>query len=155
MIEQLDFFNKLGYEEPHFEYGEDVFSDMRFMHKKFKVHEAVDKLDTDKLRAFLKFRLDFLREELNEGYKAFEDQNAEEIVDALIDIVVIAVGTCDLLNIDFTKAWTEVLIANCSKEVGVKESRPNPLGLPDLIKPEGWLPPCHKGNHGKLTKLFS
>jgi len=37
-----------------------------------------------------------------------------------------------------------------TKEVGIKASRPNPLGLPDLIKPEGWQPPSHQGNHGLL-----
>jgi hypothetical protein len=40
-----------------------------------------------------------------------------------------------------------------NKEVGIKPSRPNPLGLPDLIKPEGWTPPSHEGNHGLLSKL--
>ena len=48
-----------------------------------------------------------------------------------------------LLGIDAHKAWHEVHKANMSKEVGVKESRPNPLGLPDLIKPEGWKAPSH------------
>ena len=36
------------------------------------------------------------------------------------------------------------------KEVGVKPSRPNPLGLPDLIKPEDWEAPNHEGNYGDL-----
>jgi len=41
-----------------------------------------------------------------------------------------------------------------NKQVGIKASRPNPLGLPDLIKPEGWVGPDHTGNHGLLTKAF-
>ena len=40
-----------------------------------------------------------------------------------------------------------------SKEVGIKQGRPNPLGLPDLIKPEGWTPPDHSGNYGKIGNL--
>jgi hypothetical protein len=40
-----------------------------------------------------------------------------------------------------------------NKKVGIKETRPNPLGLPDLIKPKDWKAPSHKGNHGKLSGL--
>jgi hypothetical protein len=38
-----------------------------------------------------------------------------------------------------------------AKQPGVKPERPNPLGLPDLMKPEGWVNPSHNGNHGNLT----
>jgi hypothetical protein len=37
----------------------------------------------------------------------------------------------------------------------VKESRPNPLGLPDLIKPAGWTAPSHEGNHGIIANSFA
>ena len=40
-----------------------------------------------------------------------------------------------------------------NKEVGEKPSRPNPLGVPDLIKPDTWYPPSHEGNHGKFKDL--
>ena len=39
------------------------------------------------------------------------------------------------------------------KEVGRKETIPNPLGLPDLVKQEGWEAPSHEGNHGKLNDI--
>ena len=67
-----------------------------------------------------------------------------------MDLCVVAIGTLDLFEVDAHKAWDEVLKANMSKKVGVKESRPNPLGLPDLIKPEGWVGPDHTGNTGKF-----
>ena len=41
------------------------------------------------------------------------------------------------------------------KQVGVKPERPNPLGLPDLIKPKGWKAPSHADNHGNISKSFS
>jgi hypothetical protein len=63
------------------------------------------------------------------------------------------IGTLDAFGIDSEKAWDEVLKANMKKEVGVKETRPNPLGLPDLIKPEGWTAPSHEDNHGKLHNI--
>ena len=39
------------------------------------------------------------------------------------------------------------------KEIGVKDTRPNPLGLPDLVKPDGWQAPQHFDNIGKLDFL--
>jgi predicted HAD superfamily Cof-like phosphohydrolase len=65
----------------------------------------------------------------------------------------VAIGTLDSMGIDSYEAWNKVLRANLSKEVGIKPERPNPLGLPDLIKPAGWKAPSHANNHGLLTKL--
>ena len=42
-----------------------------------------------------------------------------------------------------------------NKEVGVKPGRPNPLGLPDLIKPADWVGPDHTNNTGILTRVFN
>ena len=125
--------------------------DIADMHDKYGTNEAVRKLDSEKLRKFLEFRVAFLEEELTELKDNMN--NPEEIVDALIDLCVVAIGTLDAFEIDSYKAWNEVHKANMNKEVGVKESRPNPLGLPDLIKPEGWTAPSHAGNHGLLTKM--
>ena len=35
----------------------------------------------------------------------------------------------------------------------IKEARPNPFGLPDLITPDDWEPTCHEGNHGKFEGI--
>lgn len=128
--------------------------DMRMMHDYYGVHEAVEKLDSAALLEFLKFRFRFLQEEIDEGFSSIEEKSAEEVVDSLIDLIVVATGTLDLFRVDFKRAWYEVLRANMNKEVGVKESRPNAFGLPDLVKPEGWVAPSHAGNHGLLTKTF-
>jgi len=127
----------------------DWVNDMKRMHFKYDVQPKVDKLSKDELKMFLDFRIRFLEEELNE-LKDNRD-NPEEVVDALIDLSVVAIGTLDLFGIDSYKAWDAVFDANMNKEIGIKPSRPNPLGLPDLIKPAGWVAPSHKGNHGKLT----
>jgi predicted HAD superfamily Cof-like phosphohydrolase len=95
-----------------------------------------------------------LQEELDEMKHAAKSKDPEEIVDALIDLCVVAIGTLDAYGVNSYKAWDEVHAANMSKEVGIKESRPNPLGLPDLVKPEGWRPPTHNGNHGLFTKIY-
>ena len=127
--------------------------DIHDMHTKFGVRDSVEKFDSVMLRTFLRFRLDFLHEELGETEKASQTGiplDSEEVVDGLIDLCVVAIGTLDALGVDPYKAWDEVHKANMSKEVGIKESRPNPLGLPDLIKPEGWVGPDHSGNHGLI-----
>ena len=107
----------------------------------------------EKWKAFLDFRVDFLREELEETEAALVNMDAEEIVDGLIDLCVVAIGTLDAFGVDPYKAWDEVLQANMAKEVGEKPSRPNPLGVPDLVKPEGWTGPSHEGNHGKFNDI--
>jgi predicted HAD superfamily Cof-like phosphohydrolase len=130
--------------------------DINEMHTKYGVHEAVEKMNNLDLRTFLNFRINFLKEELNETMDAANNAgyvDAEEVVDGLIDLCVVAIGTLDAFGIDAHKAWDAVLEANMNKEVGIKESRPNPLGLPDLIKPEGWTAPSHEGNHGDLAKI--
>ena len=130
--------------------------DMNRMHKKYGAHEAVEKLTREQLKAFLQFRIRFLQEELDELKEAAtpnQPVDSEEVVDALIDLCVVAIGTLDLFEVNGYEAWNEVLMANLNKKVGVKESRPNPFGLPDLIKPDGWKAPSHKGNHGKLKDL--
>ena len=131
----------------------DWVNDMYQMHEKYGVHEWIEnnKDNTELMAQFLEFRLNFLQEELNETRAAaLIDKDPEEIVDGLIDLCVIAIGTLDAFNVAAHDAWQEVLKANMTKEVGVKETRPNPLGLPDLIKPEGWQGPSHRGNHGYL-----
>lgn len=130
---------------------DDIFN----MHKKYGMHEKFDEFDRSKLRSFIQFRINFLQEELDELKKAAptnQPYDKEEIVDALIDLCVVAIGTLDALDVDAYTAWNEVLKANMNKTPGIKESRPNPLGLPDLIKPKNWKAPNHKDNYGLMDE---
>ena len=128
--------------------------DIHKMHAKFGVHKAVKQMNAEKLKKFLAFRVDFLQEELDETKKAYEHGDAEEVVDGLIDLIVVSLGTLDAMNVNATTAWNSVHKANMSKEAGVNTSRPNELGLPDLVKPSFWQAPSHEGNHGLLVKAF-
>jgi hypothetical protein len=125
--------------------------DIEEMHTKFGVNEKVRAFDKEKLKKFLDFRVAFLEEELNELKDHINDP--EEVVDALIDLCVVAIGTLNAFDVDPYTAWNVVHEANMAKEVGIKAERPNPLGLPDLIKPEGWRSPSHEYNHGLLSKI--
>ena len=128
--------------------------DIKDMHEKFKFHETTDEFDIEKFWELMEFRYKFLYEELvKEGRSAITNKDFEEIVDFLIDLSVVAIGTLDLMNVDVQKAWDRVHAANMAKERGIKPGRPNPLKLPDLMKPEGWKAPSHKDNHGPFSKL--
>lgn len=138
-------------------------ADMQAMHQKFGVNPVVREFDEQKARAFLEFRIRFLQEELDEMKKAMEEYDAgtvdgskaaDDTIDALIDLCVVAIGTLDAYDVNPYAAWNRVWEKNMEKEVGIKASRPNPLGLPDLIKPEGWTAPTHSDNVGTLQKVF-
>jgi predicted HAD superfamily Cof-like phosphohydrolase len=131
-------------------------NDMKLMHEKFGVHDwfQANKENKDLMDKYLRFRLSMCKEELDETMTAIESKDPEEIVDGLIDLCVFAIGTLDVFGVDANQAWDQVYKANMVKSPGVKEGRPNPFGLPDLIKPEGWKSPSHEGNHGNLTNAF-
>ena len=135
--------------------SKDWVKDINEMQYKYGVHKWIhDNRDNkENLRRYLEFRIDFLREELDETEAALVSMDSEEIVDGLIDLCVVAIGTLDAFGVDPYKAWDEILRANLSKEVGVKPERPNPMGVPDLIKPEDWEGPDHSDNHGKLNNI--
>ena len=126
--------------------------DIHLMQSKYLTRQWVEN-NPEKLKKFLEFRVDFLKEELMETTAAVTNNDPEEIVDGLIDLCVVAIGTLDAFGVDPYKAWDEVLKANMNKRVGVKEGRPNPLGLPDLMKPADWKAPSHEGNYGKLHNI--
>jgi predicted HAD superfamily Cof-like phosphohydrolase len=125
--------------------------DIETMHNKYGVNEKIREFNNDKLVEFLQFRIRFLQEELTELQTA---KSGDDAVDALIDICVVAIGTLNAFDVNSFEAWDRVLTANMAKEVGVKASRPNPLGLPDLIKPQGWKSPTHIDNIGLFKKIF-
>lgn len=131
--------------------------DIYMMHNKFGVHEwfAKHKDDKELMAKYLRFRLKMCMEEMNETIDAaLFDKNPEEIVDGLIDLCVFAIGTLDVFGVDANTAWNNVYEANMNKKVGVKPGRPNPFGLPDLLKPAGWTAPSHEGNHGDLSNAL-
>ena len=128
-------------------------NDIAMMHHKFGVREwfEANKDNPDLMAKYLRFRLKMCMEEMNETIDAaLFDKDPEEVVDGLIDLCVFAIGTLDVFGVDANAAWDKVYEANMAKSPGVKPGRPNPFGLPDLLKPAGWKPPTHEGNHGDI-----
>jgi hypothetical protein len=125
--------------------------DINSMHARFGMVAGVDDMTQEVLAEFFEFRKRFLREELAELEDAEEP---EDVVDALIDLCVVAIGTLDAFGVDGERAWAEVLMANLKKVAGPNPSRPNEFGLPDLQKPDGWVAPNHSGNVGILPRVM-
>lgn len=135
-----------------------VFKDIKDMHDKFGHAAWVEKNKDNKelMKKLLAYRITkMMDEEMNElRAAAFVDEDPEEIVDALIDIMVFSVTILDFFGVDGEKAWNAVYAANMAKEPGVKAGRPNKLGLPDMIKKSDWVAPTHDDNMGSLPDLF-
>lgn len=134
--------------------SKDWVQDIADMHEKYGVNKSVVSFDKDKLKDFLDFRWAFLQEELQELRQGLDENDGDLVVDSLIDLIVVALGTLDAMEVNPYIAWDRVLKANLNKSVGVKPSRPNPLGLPDLIKNEGWIAPEHHDNLGLIEKAL-
>lgn len=130
-------------------------NDIEDMHDKFGVHDwfQANRGDKDLMQKYLMFRMLMIGEEYQETLSAINNSDAEEVVDGLIDMCVFAIGTLDVMGVDANEAWNKVYNANMAKSPGVKPGRPNRFGLPDLLKPSGWTPPSHNGNHGDLPNI--
>ena len=74
-------------------------------------------LSPELLKEYLVFRINFLQEELDEMKTALEEKNMDDVVDALIDLSVVAIGTLDAYDVDSHEAWDRVYEKNMQKEV--------------------------------------
>jgi len=117
----------------------DLLKDIDNFHKKygFEKNEKVDIPDNNEL---INFRTAFLMEELAEYTNAITKKDAAGALDALVDIVYIALGTAWLFNLPFEKAWNEVQKANMSK-IRAKDKTGKRGTKFDVIKPKDWKAP--------------
>jgi predicted HAD superfamily Cof-like phosphohydrolase len=83
-----------------------------------------------------------LRDELLEYEKAVEDGDDEEVLDGLVDLIYIALGTAYRRGWDIAEAWRRVHSANMAKERGKANNSKYGSGF-DIVKPDGWTGPDH------------
>lgn len=96
------------------------------------------------LTAFLKEQL-AARGPQVDSLKVREDQ-----LDALVDMTYVVLGTAYLQGFNFAEAWRRVQRANMSK-VRVERVEDSKRGSKfDVVKPQGWKPPCHADLVGVL-----
>jgi len=88
-------------------------------------------------RADMRFSL--ITEEVEELEVAMEDEDAEEILDALVDICYVAMGFAVEMGYDFDEAWDRVHAANMAK-LG-PDGKPIYREDGKVLKPDYWEPP--------------
>lgn len=116
-----------------------MFKDIKEFHLKFGLTYAGPPKALDKQAAT--FRMDFMDEELCEYVKATSEGDLEGQLDALVDLVYVALGTAYMQGFDFEEAWRRVHAANMQKVRANKLSDSKRGSLYDVVKPEGWTPP--------------
>jgi|TARA_R110002126_G_scaffold228841_1_gene373245 predicted HAD superfamily Cof-like phosphohydrolase len=117
----------------------DILKDIDNFHKKYGF-EKNEKIDIPNNSELINFRTAFLMEELAEYTNAITKKDAAGALDALVDIVYIALGTAWLFNLPFEKAWNEVQKANMSK-IRAKDKTGKRGTKFDVVKPKDWKAP--------------
>ena len=129
-----------------------LFRDIGRFHEKFELKPTDDpghRLPDD----VIKFRIKFMREELQEYEEAVSysptfdvingNFDAELAFDALIDLVYVALGTAYLHRFPFNEGWDRVQAANMKKVRASGDDDPlsKRKHSKDVVKPPGWVPP--------------
>jgi predicted HAD superfamily Cof-like phosphohydrolase len=87
-----------------------------------------------------KLYLSLIKEEYKELRDAVKAKDEVEILDALIDILVVTIGTAHAMGYDAEGAWNEVMKTNFAKidpETGFVKRREDGK----IMKPDGWKAP--------------
>ena len=121
-------------------------TDIRDFHEKFNI--SYDGPPRALPEDLARFRIKFIEEELNEYIKAEAEGDIVEMLDALVDMVYVILGTAYLQGLPFNQAWDEVHKTNMAKVNAKPED--NARHSTDIVKPEGWVPPDLKS----ILELF-
>lgn len=133
----------------------DLYKDVGNFHAKFglvnfSADRKVDNIAPTQLPTDVhEFRSKFMQEELDEYHEAFIEGDLPKMVDALCDLVYVALGTAHMHCVDFDAHWAEVQRANMAKarstpaREGFVDPRSKRGHSLDVVKPDGWKPPDH------------
>lgn len=98
--------------------------------------QTVDSFNQDQFKLYLSL----IKEEYKELSEAINNNDQVETLDALIDILVVTIGTIHSAGYDAEGAWKEVMATNFAKidkETGKVRKREDGK----VLKPVGWMPP--------------
>ena len=153
--------------------------DVLKFHDKFGIrrgnsNDVSKKLTEEEIR----FRARFLMEELSETMTAMgfpmntatsqahimavglnpNNYDELEIIDGLLDLVYVALGTLDLMHLNEDQIrdhWADIQRANISKErsTSANDPRSKRKNSLDIVKPDGWKGPDHKSVMDKHIQL--
>ena len=116
------------------------------------MNEFVDKYDLRGMAAEIGYkkamlkRIEHMREELDELEEAITKKDDVKVIDAIIDITYLSIGTGVMFDFDFEKHWGAVHECNMNK-VRVTDNS-HKFGIK---KPEGWIGP-EKTHRKIITK---
>lgn len=101
----------------------------------------------------LDFRVKFMQEELDEYAEAAGEGDLEKQLDAIIDLIYVALGTLLMQGLlpAFAPGWQRVQAANMAKIRAERQEDSKRGTTFDVVKPEGWKPPTHAD---LITALF-
>lgn len=119
----------------------DLIEDVYTFHQKFELMPH-DKTMLDH-KTFAYRRL-FMDEELGEWEKSREDDNLEGCLDAMIDLVYVAIGTLVFHGFseeEAREAWCRVHEANLKKVRAISVEASKRHSMLDVVKPDGWVKP--------------
>jgi predicted HAD superfamily Cof-like phosphohydrolase len=88
----------------------------------------------------LNMYLGLIKEEGDELQAALVKQDKVETLDALIDILVVTIGTLHSLGVDAEGAWNEVMKTNFAK-IDDNTGKVTKREDGKVLKPEGWTAP--------------
>tara|TARA_R100001463_G_C3526188_1_gene221223 strand:- start:45 stop:488 length:444 start_codon:yes stop_codon:yes gene_type:complete len=133
-----------------------VLDNIKELQDKFQVTEFITKNKNNKsaLKKYLKFRLDLLKEEVDETLDAYYKKDGVEVLDGLIDTIVVALGTLEAFQCNTTKAWKNIHNSNMSKTPGINLVRSNPFNMPDMVKGKNFKKPELKNDTGLLKNTL-
>jgi predicted HAD superfamily Cof-like phosphohydrolase len=114
----------------------DPIKDIKDFHEKFGL--AYDGPPRRLPRELEQFRRDFLIEEAEE-YTVSATQ--VDRLDALVDIVYVALGSAYMHGFDFAEAWRRVHAANMKKVRAAHAGESARNTAHDVVKPPGWEKP--------------
>lgn len=133
------------------------FASTEKLHKKFDFPRADIRDPGILTEQEFNFRFKFLQEELQEFKDAYEDDDEIKMLDALLDLVIVAHGTACFMGIS-KELWRDcfdaVNEANAKKVRGVTKNRGSISAGYDLVKPAGWQSPNQKIADLYLVKLM-
>lgn len=118
-------------------------TDVAEFHRKFNLPVSREGRKAELLSPELQeYRINFLREELQEFITACHACDLEAAADALVDLAWVAIGTAHYMGLPFDALWYEVKRANLDKVLGTKYSLDHKRGPVETIrKPVDWQPP--------------
>ncbi len=143
----------------------DDFNQVGAFHRKFGLdYVGPNSIDTPRLidEELIKFRLKFLREEVDELEQAYDDNDLIAVADALVDLVYVALGTAHFHMLPWNELFNEVHETNMKKaraSIGHKFITPKiDLGQDDIcdfiISPLGMRCLAAKHLHSQRGSSF-